>query len=126
MRQNLHTYIATNYENIYGWLVGNISHNYVIGCVLYECGSILTTLAYLIHSQALLEMDATVCVYIDARVPVVSKVATLGNVSVPPDYAQSHPDSIKVCFWVSQLVWPISVKFGDRSAEELGQSLCNY
>lgn len=48
------------------------------------------------------------------------KVATLGNVGVPPDYAQSYVNSIKVCFWVSQLVWPISVKFGDRAVEELG------
>lgn len=75
--------------------------------------------------QPYLKMHST-CICIDARVPLNSKVATLGNASVPPDYAQSYPDSIKVCFWVSQLVWPISVKLGDRTVEELGQSLCTY
>lgn len=54
----------------------------------------------------------------DTWVPLVLNVATLGKASVPVDYAQSYPDSIKVCFWVSQLVWPISVKFGDRTVEE--------
>lgn len=54
---------------------------------------------------------------------LVSCVATLGIASVPPDYAKSYTDSIKVGFWVSQLVRPISVKFGDRIVEGLGTVL---
>lgn len=111
-------------ENIcFGWL--GIYHMIMLDCAVHLCmnRSMLFLLACLMHRQALFKMNIIAASVLIAS---VSEVPTLGNAGVPPDYARSYPDSIKICFWVSPLVWPISVKFGDRTVEELGQSSCNY
>lgn len=106
-----------------GWL--GICHMIMLDCAVHLCmnRSMLFLLACLMHRQALFKMNIIAASVLIAS---VSEVPTLGNAGVPPDYARSYPDSIKICFWVSPLVWPISVKFGDRTVEELGQSSCNY
>lgn len=82
----------------------------MLGCGRYEYvnRSMATMFACLINSQAVFEMDKLASVL----TPLVSKVKVE---QVPQEYEQSYSDSIKVCFWVSKLLWPISVIFGDRT-----------